>query len=152
MCSPSTIALYASTRILSRATSRVRQSRSLALLFVGRRRHGCHRQVPQSARPVVLLFYGRSDSHQQRVRQADVCLHRAFAARPLPVHEARRCRPHRRLQQIALERELASSALHRPASDLSARGCLQPHQCSVAYLWCYATVGPWLRAPRLHVA
>ena len=50
------------------------------------------------------------------------------------------------------ERELASSAPHRPTSDLSARGRLQLRQRPVAYFWCYAIVGPRRRAPRLHVA
>ena len=71
------------------------------VLFVGRRGHGCHWQVPQCAQPVVLQFHDRKCSHQQRVRQAEVCLHRAFAAHPRPVHEAWRAHPHRRLQKGA---------------------------------------------------
>ena len=43
-------------------------------------------------------------------------------------------------------RELASKRPHRPASDLSTRSRLQPRQCSEAYFWCYAIVGPWRRA------
>ena len=49
-------------------------------------------------------------------------------------------------------RELASKRPHRPASDLSTRSRLQPRKCSDAYFWCYAIVGPWRRAPRLHEA
>ena len=50
------------------------------------------------------------------------------------------------------ERELASKRPHRPALDRSTRSRLQPRQCSEAYFWCYAIVGPWRSAPRLHEA
>ena len=61
--------------------------------------HGGHRQVPHGARPVVLLFYSGQRSHQQRVHQPEVRLHRAPVAHPRLAHEARRCRPHWRFQQ-----------------------------------------------------
>ena len=37
----------------------------------------------------MLLLHRRQRSHQQRVRQAEVCLRRAVAADPRPLHEAR---------------------------------------------------------------
>ena len=63
-----------------------------------------HRQVPQGAWPIVLLLHGRQHSHQQRVRQAVVCLRCAVAAHPRPVHEAGCCHPFARAPSAKLRR------------------------------------------------
>ena len=60
---------------------------------------GGYRQVPKGTRPVVLIVHGRKCSHQQRVRQAEVRVHRVVAARRGPVPQARCGRTHRGLGQ-----------------------------------------------------
>ena len=69
------------------------------VLNVGRRGHGGYRQVPQGARPTVLLLHRRQSSPQQRVCQAEVSLYCPAPLSPRPVPQARRGSAHRRLQQ-----------------------------------------------------